>query len=176
MTPRTAPSSAAIPLGHFALRSLIVLNWIGGAIILVLLLFSINEPFMMRAFKLTPSADAAQLILGMRMIAILGLATIPLNYQMFKRLLAIVETVREGDPFVAANAVRLQTTAWILLALQIISILIGGIARFASSPAHPLKINAGISVFGWLAVLMTFLLAQVFAEGAAMRDDLEGTV
>jgi hypothetical protein len=26
------------------------------------------------------------------------------------------------------------------------------------------------------AVLLTFLLARVFAEGARMRDDLEGTV
>ena len=29
---------------------------------------------------------------------------VPLNYGVLKRLLAIVETVREGDPFVAANA------------------------------------------------------------------------
>ncbi len=173
--PRTTPS-AALPLGHFALRSLIILNWIGGAVILVLLLFSMNESLMMRAFKLTPSVEAARLILGMRSIALLGLVTIPLNYQMFRRLLAIVETVREGDPFVAANAARLQAIAWILLALQIISLVIGGIAKFVTTPAHPLNINAGISVFGWLAVLMTFLLAQVFAEGALMRDDIEGTV
>ena len=28
----------------------------------------------------------------------------------------------------------------------------------------------------WLAVLLTFVLARVFAEGARMRDDLQGTV
>jgi hypothetical protein len=28
----------------------------------------------------------------------------------------------------------------------------------------------------WLAVLLTFLLACVFAHGALMRDDLAGTV
>jgi hypothetical protein len=32
------------------------------------------------------------------------------------------------------------------------------------------------SINGWLAVLLTFLLARVFAEGALMREDLEGTV
>ena len=36
--------------------------------------------------------------------------------------------------------------------------------------------DAGFSVTGWLAVLLTFLLARVFAEGTLMRDDLEGTV
>jgi hypothetical protein len=45
-----------------------------------------------------------------------------------------------------------------------------------SSPAHPLHLDAGFSINGWLAVLLTFLLARVFAEGTLMRDDLEGTV
>ena len=36
--------------------------------------------------------------------------------------------------------------------------------------------NAGLSVAGWLAVLLSFVLARVFAEGAQMRDELEGTV
>ena len=45
-----------------------------------------------------------------------------------------------------------------------------------STPAHPLNLDAGFSINGWLAVLLTFLLARVFAEGALMRDDLAGTV
>jgi hypothetical protein len=45
-----------------------------------------------------------------------------------------------------------------------------------STPAHPLDIEAGFSINGWLAVLLTFLLARVFAQGTRMRDDLEGTV
>ena len=61
------------------------------------------------------------------------LAAIPLNYLILKRLLAIVDTVREGDPFVAANAARLQTIAWALLALQIVSLVIGGIAVLLTS-------------------------------------------
>jgi hypothetical protein len=32
-----------------------------------------------------------------------------------------------------------------------------------------------ISINGWLAVLLTFLLARVFARGTLMREDLEGT-
>jgi hypothetical protein len=130
----------------------------------------------MAAFKIPPSPDADRLIMGLRAVAVLGLATIPLNYIVLKRLLAIVETVREGDPFIAANASRLQTIAWSLLALQLFSIVIGAIGKAVSTPAHPVHLDAGFSINGWLAVLLTFLLARVFAEGTVMREDLEGTV
>ena len=54
--------------------------------------------------------------------------------------------------------------------------VIGGIARAISTPQHPLHLNAGFSAAGWLAVILTFVLARVFAEGTHMREDLEGTV
>jgi hypothetical protein len=54
--------------------------------------------------------------------------------------------------------------------------VVAAIVRVISTPAHPVHIQAGFSINGWLAVLLTFLLARVFAEGARMREDLEGTV
>jgi hypothetical protein len=173
---RPVSSSAALPIAHVVLRILIVLNWLGGAAILALLVVMPNEQWIMRAFKLSPSLEAERLVMGLRAIAVLGLATIPLNYGILKRLLAIVETVRAGDPFVAANANRLRFIAWALLALQILSIVIAAIGKTLSTPAHPVHLNAGFSINGWLAVLLTFLLARVFAEGTLMREDLEGTV
>jgi hypothetical protein len=169
-------SSAALPIAHVALRILIVLNWLSGAAILALLVVMPNEQWIMTAFKLSPSPEAERLVMGLRAIAVLGLAAIPLHYVVLKRLLAIVETVRAGDPFVAANASRLQAIAWVLLALNLLSIVIGAIAKTVSTPANPLHIDAGFSISGWLAVLLTFLLARVFAEGTLMREDLEGTV
>src|SRR5688572_27331179 len=173
---RPVSSSAAVPLAYVMLRILVVVNLLGGVAILALLLVMPNEQWIMSAFKLSPSPDAERLVMGLRAIAMLGLATIPLNYVVLKRLLAIVGTVRAGDPFVAANANRLQAIAWSLFALQLLSLVIGGIARTVSTPAHPIDVDAGFSINGWLAVLLTFLLARVFAEGALMRDDLEGTV
>ena len=55
-------------------------------------------------------------------------------------------------------------------------LVIGAIAKAVSTPEHPLHLDAGFSINGWLAVLLTFLLARVFAEGTRMRDDLDGTV
>jgi Protein of unknown function (DUF2975) len=173
---RPVSSSAALPIAHVVLRILIVLNWLGDAAILALLVVMPNEQWIMTAFKLSPSPDAERLIMGLRAIAVLGLAVIPLNYVVLKRRLAIVETVRAGDPFVAANATRLRAIAWALLTLQLLSIVIGAIGKTVSTPAHPVHLDAGFSINGWLAVLLTFLLARVFAEGTLMRDDLEGTV
>lgn len=168
--------STALPIAHVVIRILIVLNWLMGAAILALLVVMPNEQWIMAAFKILPSPDTDRLIMGLRAVAVLGLATIPLNYVVLKRLLAIVGTVREGDPFVAANASRLQTIAWLLFALQLFSIVIGAISKAVSTPAHPVHLDAGFSINGWLAVLLTFLLARVFAEGTRMREDLEGTV
>jgi len=173
---RPASSSAALPIAYVMLRILIVVNWLMVAVILALLVVLPNEQWIMSAFKLSPSPEAERLVMGLRAIAVLGLAVVPLNYVVLKRLLAIVETVRAGDPFVAANASRLHAIAWALLTLQLLSIVIGAIAKAVSTPAHPVKLDAGFSINGWLAVLLTFLLARVFAEGTRMREDLDGTV
>src|SRR6185295_3501586 len=145
-------SSAALPIANVALRILIVLNWIGGALILVLLVVMPNEQWIMSAFKLSPSPEAERVVMGLRAVAVLGIVTIPLNYIVLKRLLEIVKTVREGDPFVAANAARLQTIAWVLLTLNILSVVIGAIGKAVNTPATPVHLNAGFSINGWLAV------------------------
>ncbi len=168
---------AALPIAYVALRILIVLSWLFGACILALLCYTfINEPWTMRALGVTNFPNAQRVMNWMRAIAALGLVAIPLNYVVLKRLLRIVETVRSGDPFVAANAYRLQAIAWVLLALQLLSMVIGGIGKAISTPQHPFHLDAGFSTSGWLAVLLTFVLARVFAEGTLMREDLEGTV
>jgi hypothetical protein len=169
-------TSPALPIAYVVLRILIILNWVFGAAILALLLVMPNQQWIMAAFKLTPSPDTTRLIWALRAIAALGLVAIPLHYAVLKRLLAMVETVRAGDPFVATNAHRLHDIAWVLLAEQLLSMVIGAIGKAVSSPAHPVHLDAGFSVDGWLAVILTFVLARVFAEGTLMRDDLEGTV
>ncbi len=141
-------SSAALPIAYVMLRILIVVNWLSGAAIVTLLVAMPTRRWIMSALELSPSPEAERLIIALHVIAVLGLAAIPLHYAVLKRLLA----------------------------LNLLSIVIGAIAKTVSTPAHPLHINAGFSINGWLAVLLTFLLARVFAEGARMRDDLEGTV
>jgi len=169
-------SSAALPIAHVVLRVLIVLNWLYGAAIATLLVALPTRRWIMISLHLSPGPEADQVIFGLRAIAVVGLLGVPLNYILLRRLLAIVETVRAGDPFVAANASRLQAIAWTLFALQCLSMVVGAIAKAISTPAHPFHFQAGFSLSGWLAVLFMLLLARVFAEGTRMREDLEGTV
>ncbi len=171
------PSSSALQIAHVVLRILIFLNWIYGAIVLAILAGMFAAPqWTMTALGFPLSAQSGLLIVGMRAVAVLGLAGVPLNLSMLKRLVAMVQTVRAGDPFIVANAYRLQAIAWILLAQQMLSVVIGLIGKAVSTPGHPLHLDAGFSPSGWLAVILTFVLARVFAEGALMRQDLEGTV
>lgn len=169
--------AAALPIAWVTLRILIVLNWFFGGCILALLLYTfVNEPWTMRALGVSAYPDAHSVMWGMRGVAALGVVAALLSYFMLKRLLAIVETVRRGDPFVAENAYRLQAIGWILLALQLVGIAIAAIGKLISTSHHPFHLDAGFSVNGWLAVILTFVLARVFAEGTLMREDLEGTV
>ena len=171
-----ASSSAALPIAYIVLRILIIVNWLGGAAMLALLVAFPTRQWIMSSLDLSPSPEADHVVMGLRAIAVIGIIATPLNYAILARLLAIVDTVRAGDPFVAANAFHLQLIAWVLLALQLLSLVVGAIVRSISTPEHPVHINAGFSINGWLAVLLTFLLARVFAEGTFMREDLAGTV
>jgi hypothetical protein len=169
-------SSATLPIARAVLRILIVLNWLAGAAVATLLVGMPKMRWIMSALHLSPSSDADPLVMGLRAIAAVFVVATPLHYVVLKRLLAIVDTVRAGDPFVATNASRLREIAWVLLALQLFSLVVGAIAKAVSTPAHPLHLQAGFSINGWLAVLLMFLLARVFAEGTLMREELEGTV
>jgi hypothetical protein len=168
---------ATLSLTWIALRVLIVFNWLFGAAILALLILTITRPqWTFTALGVPPSPETRPLVIGMRAIATLGLLAIALHYAVLKRLLAIVETVRSDDPFVTANAHHLQAIAWVLLALQLLSLVVGGIGKVISTPAHPLHLDAGFSPSAWLSVLLVFVLARVFAQGTLMREDLKGTV
>ena len=174
--PARLRQSAALPIAYMTLRILIVINWVIGVSIVVLLVAMPTRDWIISALDLIPSSEADRLIMGLQAIGAIGVIATPINDIVLKRLLAMVRTVRAGDPFVAANAYRLQTIAWALLALQILSLVIGGIAKHVSTKEHPLHVSAGFSINGWLAVLLTFLLARVFAAGTLMREDLQGTV
>lgn len=164
----------ALPISRMALRALVALNWAYAASILVLMLLMPHEQWIIRYFELSPGPRADRLVAGLRIIAVLGLVAVPLNHAILTRLMAIVETVRDGNPFVSENADRLRTTAWSLLSLQVLSTLIGQIARALSTSQTPVNLSTGFSVAGWLAVLLTFILAAVFREGTKMRDELAG--
>lgn len=170
-------SPYALVLTQRVLRVLIVLNWLMGFGILVLLVSGLlAEGPVFHALGVKPTAGSETLIRGMRMIMVIGIIAVPITNIVLTRLKAIVETVSIGDPFVVENAARLQTIAWAVLSLEVSYLVVGAIAAAASSAGQPLNIGWKFSVTRWLAVLLCFVLARVFEQGARMREDLEGTV
>jgi Protein of unknown function (DUF2975) len=166
---------AILRLSRTVLKLLIALNLTFGVLIFVLLIASLAAPAQVFA-ALGADLGNAGLVRGMRLLVVVGILSVPLAHVVLTRLLAIVATVGRGDPFVTENATRLQRIAWALLGLELLHLAAGAIAAASSSPAAPLDIDWSFSVTGWLAVLLLFVLARVFDQGARMRDDLEGTV
>lgn len=92
------------------------------------------------------------------------------------QLRKIVDTVRDGDPFVQMNANRLRRIGWVMVGIQVAGMPIGIIAKQLERHFEHVHLDAGFSLNGLLAILLIFVLARVFEQGAAMREDLEGTV
>jgi len=171
------PYPDILTLSRRVLRVLIKLNLLLGALILALLIASlIAEAPVMGALGVPRAAFNSMLFIGMRLIMVIGICAVPLVHFVLTRLLAIVDSVSIGNPFVHANAARLQAIAWALLALELMHVAVGAIAANVSSAAVPLNISWDFSLTRWLAVLLLFVLARVFEQGVHMREDLEGTV
>jgi hypothetical protein len=157
-------------------RVLILGNLLFGGLVLAMFIASlVAGDWVMEALGVRPDGDSATLILWMRIVMVIGIGSVPFTHVVLTRLLAIVDTVRLGDPFVTENAGRLKTMAWALLGLELLHLAVGVVAAGAFSNTQ-LDIDWSFSVTRWLAVLLLFVLAQVFDDGARMRDDLKGTV
>src|SRR6266403_1064422 len=120
------------------LRVLTKLNLLMGALILALLIASlIAESWVMRALGARPAPGNSMLFLGMRLIMVIGICSVPIAHVVLTRLLAIVETVKVGNAFVMANAVRLKTIAWAILGLEMLHLTVGAIVEGVSTAAAP---------------------------------------
>lgn len=175
--PQVLSHPNTLALSRRALRLLIALNLLLGFLILVLLIASlVAGDWVMRALGVPSNEGSAALFIGMRLIMLVGVVSAPVTHIALTRLLAIVLTVNQGDPFVAQNATRLQQIAWAVLALELLRLGVGLVEALVSSPAMPLDLDGSFSPTPWLAVLLLFVLARVFDHGTRLREDLEGTV
>ncbi len=91
-------------------------------------------------------------------------------------LRSIVDSVKEGDPFVAGNALHRARMGWLALAIQVIAIPVGLAAAAAGELTDGAPADFGTSGGGFVLVLTLFILARVFRRGSEMREELEGTV
>jgi len=169
----TRTSARALAVAHPVIRVLTVLNGVYAFVIFALLVVSFTidgwpeRPLGVEMVREHPYVGHA-----LRAIVVVGLLGAAVMLTILRRLRAIVDTVREGDPFTLENSARLDQIAWRVAALEGLRLVVAAIAYAWWVPG---KVDA-FSFAPWLAVLLLFVLAGVFAHGARMRDDLAGTV
>lgn len=90
------------------------------------------------------------------------------------RLRRIFATLTAGDPFHPSNVARLRAIGVMLAVLEIGRYPFEALAAWlapAAAPAH-----LGFNPTAWFAVLVIFVLAEVFREGARLRREAELTI
>jgi hypothetical protein len=113
-------------------------------------------------------------------ICLVVAANLTMMFFFFGKMRALIESVRTGDPFIPQNAQRLNAMAWLLLGAKVLAEIVGWLRLYLASlidkgGANTFDFNL-YDLHSFLIVLVLFILARVFRHGAAMREDLEGTV
>ncbi len=122
---------------------------------------------------------AAQLLLSVGM----DLSQIVLFVAVLWLLRGIARSVRDGDPFGSANVRRLRAIGFWLVAGGVAVEVVNTSLRTALYNQLPANQFGNIGTSGFnipgnflLAGLGAFILAEVFAHGLRLREDVEGTV
>jgi len=90
------------------------------------------------------------------------------------RLRQIFTTLTAGDPFHPDNVMRLRLIGLMLVALELTGYAIsaGQVWLFPGSS----KEETVFSLSSWFSILVVFVLAEVFREGARLRREAELTI
>ncbi|CAN5481231.1 DUF2975 domain-containing protein [soil metagenome] len=152
--------------------------WIGigvvGLLMLAALLLSFNPDLI---GSLSLSSEGASVISRGPVLAggLLALAlTMAGLLVIVARLRQIFATLTAGDPFHPDNVLRLRVIGLALGSLELVRYAV----RFAGEwlDLALTKNSQGFSLTAWFSVLVVFVLAEVFREGARLRREAELTI
>ena len=153
------------------------LNW-AGCIIYVfgIMILSVSSDRFLAALGRIYEPNGAELTLQtVQGLAVLIIPTTYAAHRIFTAIGQIIDRAIAGDPFAVNNAALLRIIGWALLAIQVLDLAAGYLVmRFSEATGEYWGWSAAVT--GWLAALLMFVLARIFEHGAALRDDLQGTV
>ncbi|MDP1630156.1 MAG: DUF2975 domain-containing protein [Caulobacter sp.] len=138
------------------------------------LLLSFNPAFLR---NLDVSGEAGKIVAKGPVLA----ATLAYSVFYVGSLLAIIGGLRRvfatltgGDPFHPDNIRRLRFIGFVLAGMELARHAFQAILGQMGAGAE--KGDDGVSVTAWFAVLVIFVLAEVFREGARLRHEAELTI
>lgn len=94
------------------------------------------------------------------------------TWWILNRLRRMFLAVNNGDAFERANVGRLQGVGLGLIGVQISA----AILAFTVPKGIIADLDYQLDLGAWLGILIVFMLAEVFRQGSAMRDDQQMTV
>jgi Protein of unknown function (DUF2975) len=121
-------------------------------------------------------ASPAQLFLHLAITLLPGLLVVALLWQLW----GLLRSARRGDPFTTANVWRLRRFGWLLLlgwplVAYVTTALKGDLA--ATVPADVTSTLFALDILGVLLFgLAILVLAEVFAHGLRLREDVDATI
>jgi hypothetical protein len=154
----------------------VLLVGLGGLVILSIagLLLSFNPDFIA---KLTVSAEAGEIAAKGPVVAV-GLLYADLYLAcllaIVGRLRRVFATLTAGDPFHPENIRRLRLIGFVLAGMEIARHIFQ--AALSQLGAETSRSNGDVNITAWFAVLVIFVLAEVFREGARLRHEAELTI
>jgi hypothetical protein len=162
-----------LPVTRFVLRAGFVLNLaLTPFLALMLVTTFFAGPEGAEAMMRARGADSSiNVVLAYRVFLAGGVVLMILFALLLRSLLRIIDSARDGDPFIPANAARLRHIGWLLLAILVLEFLIS--LPLGPGPAAG---SFGSIVPGLVIVLLVFVLARVFEIGSTMRTELKETV
>jgi hypothetical protein len=90
------------------------------------------------------------------------------------RLRRIFSTLSGGDPFHPDNVARLRLVGVLLAGLELMRYLVWAGSLWLVQGLD--RTGPSISLSGWFSILVVFVLAEVFREGARLRREAELTI
>lgn len=155
-----------------------VVNWVSAALfaILGIMLVVDIEPFRSALAQALAQESQADVVITWLMFTCFALVPVAAAaHVILTRLASMIRDTINGAAFSDTNADRLRTIGWMLLAINIVDLAFGQMSIWASAQSGE-YFGWSLSLTGWFAVPLLLVLARVFRHGAAMREDLEGTV
>lgn len=165
---RRVRGARRITRGAAVLSAIAALSFLGDAVIVLTgkqPLLTTSDPFALALHAATGLSFTATRALS----HLEGFATASALFWVFLLMSRMIAGVPRGEAFAAENADRLAAISWVLLGLFCFHLLVNMWLPTADVGPSPL----------WIELLAAGVLrafAEMFREGAAMREELEGTV
>jgi hypothetical protein len=144
-----------------------------GLLLLAALVLSVEGDLLARLAKDGGGAAAPRTTVLVSGLAAAGLYVAGLLV-IVDQLRRIFLTLSVGDPFHPDNVRRLRTIGVALAAVELVRYLVWALGAWVLPGVD--RVEGRMSFTAWFAVLVVFVLAEVFREGARLRRESELTI